>query len=360
MIHKFAFLLATSVALAAVPQIARASCDGSACKSVSVAGNKFTNKDKDLKIHLTGCFLQANGTCAASAVIDVTIDPNSNKSIPPPASLGSNPKVDVKTAVFVGALTHPHVQTLPVAYSVMTTINNNTDVPVAVKYKDAEGSEFKKDVKERSSSSSFAIRMDPNSRANPIKWSATYNSKECALGVVIVSGDTGEINVTKCGQNGQQYGGRQQGCLGNYGKNGCPTKPQDIVEEETKLGQAEEALKNAVEAAKNAKNKQDAEKALKQAEEAKKRIGQHKKNLSEKESVPAERINYTTKLPKVYEERNPFDLVYDGLSGKFCPTGSKLQWDGSILSCQKGEIPSGGERPIPPATDIAPNDPNRR
>jgi len=169
--------------------------------------------------------------------------------------------------------------------------------------------------------------------------------------MVVVSGDTGEINVTKCGQNQQQQSGQQQGCLANYGKNGCPTKPQDIVEEETKLGLAEEALKIAVDAAKNAKNKQDAEKALKQAADAKKRIDQHRKNLGEKEHVPAEKINYTTKLPKEYEGKNPFDLAKNKLND-LCGKDGEVGWDGTFLSCKKGKDSGESDRPVQPATDI--------
>src|ERR1700693_382061 len=114
MTHSFRFLLATTlVAIGGIPQIAHASCSGSACYSFSFGNNKFTNKDKDLKIHLTGCFLQANGSCAASTNFDINIDPNSSKLVTPPPALGSNAKVDVKTAAFLGALTHAHVQTLP-------------------------------------------------------------------------------------------------------------------------------------------------------------------------------------------------------------------------------------------------------
>ena len=58
--------------------------------------------------------------------------------------------------------------------------------------------------------------------------------------------------------------------------------------------------------------------------------------------------------------KNPFDLIYDVISKKVCRKNGKLQWDGSILSCQYGENPSGGDRPIPPATDISPNNPNAR
>jgi hypothetical protein len=148
MTHKFPFLIATTiVAIGSIPQIAHASCSGSACPAFSYESNKFTNKDKDLKIHLTGCFLQANGTCAASANFDITIDPNSSKSVTPPPALGSNAKVDVKTAAFVGALTHPHVQTLPNGNTALVEIaavavNNGGKLPLKVVILDADFKEL--------------------------------------------------------------------------------------------------------------------------------------------------------------------------------------------------------------------------
>jgi hypothetical protein len=76
---------------------------------------------------------------------------------------------------------------------------------------------------------------------------------------------------------------------------------------------------------------------------------------------PAERISYTSNLPSAYQSKNPFDLVYDKVSKTLCGKDGKAQWDGNIVSCQKGaDPPSGRDRPIPPATDIAPNDPNKR
>jgi hypothetical protein len=64
-------------------------------------------------------------------------------------------------------------------------------------------------------------------------------------------------------------------------------------------------------------------------------------------------------LPKEYQDKNPFDLIYDYISRTICRSG-KVQWDGSILSCQYGNTPDPGDRPIPPATDISPNNPNAR
>jgi hypothetical protein len=197
--RKLALILTTATACGVMPQIAAASCSGSACYSYSFASNKFTNKDKDLKIHLTGCILKGDGSCGGSgADFDITIDPSSSKPVPAPSSSTGDVKVDVKTAAFVGALQQPHVQTLPSTNSVMTTINNQTDVPVTVKYRDVESSEYTKEVKEHSSSS-FAIRMATNWSANPVKWSAYADSKMCDSGTVAgSSGSTGTIEVTKC------------------------------------------------------------------------------------------------------------------------------------------------------------------
>jgi hypothetical protein len=198
MTRKLALILATAAACSAIPQIAAASCNGSACSSFSYSSNKFTNKDKDLKIHLTGCILKADGTCGGvSTNFDITIDPNSSKAVPA-SGLSGDLKVDVKTAAFVGALQQPHAQTLPSTNSVMTTINNQTDVPVTVKYRDVEGSDYSKEVKEHSPGT-FAIRMNPDYRANPVRWSAYTGSKMCDSGTISVSSSgTGSIEVTNC------------------------------------------------------------------------------------------------------------------------------------------------------------------
>jgi hypothetical protein len=144
MTRELSFVLATTAAIAAVPQIAHASCSGGdACLKVTFANNKFTNTDKVRPIRVTGCFLQANGSCAASANFDITIDFNSSKSVTPPPALGSNVKVDVKTAAFVGGLTQPHTATIPAAptsgpgtlitqeFSTVT-VNNTGKIPLKV------------------------------------------------------------------------------------------------------------------------------------------------------------------------------------------------------------------------------------
>jgi hypothetical protein len=198
--RKLTVILITATACSTMPQIAAASCTGNACSSFSFSNNKFTNKDKDLKIHLMGCIIKAAGTCGSPPTnFDVTIDPNASKAIPAPPASGGDVKVDIKTAVFVGALQQPRTQTLPSTNSVMTTISNQTDVPVIVKYRDVEGAEFAKEVKDHSPTSAFAVRMDANWKANPVKWSAFSGSKMCDSGAVAVSSSgTGTIEVTKC------------------------------------------------------------------------------------------------------------------------------------------------------------------
>ena len=124
------------------------------------------------------------------------------------------------------------------------------------------------------------------------------------------------------------------------------------------LTQAEDDYRHAIDDAKSGTNKADIEKALKRADDLKKRIDVLRRRIGD--LSPAERISYTSKLPKEYESKNPFDIIYDVISKKVCRKNGKLQWDGSILSCQYGENPSGGDRPVPPATDISPNNPNAR
>src|SRR4051812_3381870 len=132
MARTHALIFTATIACCALPQIASASCSGAACPSYSLSGDKITNKDRDLKIQVIGCVLKS-GQCSGSN-FDITIDPNSSKTVPGV----SGGTVDVKTAAFVGALQRPHTQTLPSTNSVMTTINNQTDVAVTVKYQDVE------------------------------------------------------------------------------------------------------------------------------------------------------------------------------------------------------------------------------
>jgi len=212
-------------------------------------------------------------------------------------------------------------------------------------------------------------------------WKAESSGKECgkSAGSISISGSR-SIDVTcevsaaagsgsgagsssgapQSNPSGQGSGG---GCsLKDVGKDGCPSRTVLALrklrdDKEKQLRSAEEDLKRYVDAAKAAKTKADIEKALKQADEARKRIAIFRKELGDLQ--PAEKINYTSVLPKEYEDKNPFDLIYDYISRTICRSG-KVQWDGSILSCQYGNTPDPGDRPIAPATDISPNNPNAR
>jgi membrane-bound lytic murein transglycosylase A len=78
---KFIFVLATSVAFASVPQIAHASCSGSACNLFSVQGKKysisekrimavFINEDERRGIRLKGCVMEA-GKCSRNFSLEI-------------------------------------------------------------------------------------------------------------------------------------------------------------------------------------------------------------------------------------------------------------------------------------------------
>lgn len=117
MTRRPAFILATTAVIAAaMPQMAHASCSGDACSAWGYLDGQFSNKDTGRQIHLTGCFLSPYGVCSAS--FDMTVDPGKTKAVAPPAggrvdALGRpNPKVDVKTAAFVGP---PKPATAPAA-----------------------------------------------------------------------------------------------------------------------------------------------------------------------------------------------------------------------------------------------------
>jgi hypothetical protein len=134
-----------------------------------------------------------------------------------------------------------------------------------------------------------------------------------------------------------------------------PTARQAADNWQKQLEQAEDDYIVAMDAAKNAKTKPEIERALRRADDAKKKIDSLKRRMGD--LSPAERIPYTSKLPPAYVAKNPFDLIYDSISRKLCGRG-KAQWDGTIVSCQFGDNPSENERPIPPATDVDPKDPN--
>ena len=233
------------------------------------------------------------------------------------------------------------------------------------------------DKKSAGANSSTTISIPPKS--GNYTWKAESGGKECGKSSISISGsrsidvtcevDAGAGSASGSGSGAPQgsgsgsASGNSGGCsLKDVGKDGCPSRTVlDLRklhdEKEKQLRAAEEDLKRYVDAAKTAKTKADIEKALKQADDARKRINIFRKELGELQ--PAEKINYTSNLPKEYQDKNPFDLIYDYISRTICRSG-KVQWDGSILSCQKGDTPDAGNRPIPPATDISPNNPNAR
>jgi len=247
------------------------------------------------------------------------------------------------------------------------------------------------DKKSAGANSSTAISIPPKSGS--YTWKAESSGKECGKSAspISISGSrsidvTCEVSAAAGSGSGASSGsgtpqpnpggqgsgsgsgsgspqGTSGGCsLKDVGKDGCPSKivleQRKLRDEKAKqLRSAEEDLKRFVDAAKTAKTKADIESALKQADQARRRIAIFKRELDE--LLPAEKINYTSVLPKEYQDKNPFDLIYDYVSKTVC-RGGKAQWDGSIVSCQKGDTPDAGDRPIPPATDISPNNPNAR
>jgi hypothetical protein len=233
------------------------------------------------------------------------------------------------------------------------------------------------DKKSAGANSSTTISIPPKS--GNYTWKAESGGKECGKSSISISGSrsidvTCEVGAGAGSASGSGSGapqgsgsggasGNSGGCsLKDVGKDGCPSRTVlDLRklhdEKEKQLRAAEEDLKRYVDAAKTAKTKADIEKALKQADDARKRINIFRRELGELQ--PAEKINYTSNLPKEYQDKNPFDLIYDYISRTICRSG-KVQWDGSILSCQYGNTPDPSDRPIPPATDISPNNPNAR
>jgi hypothetical protein len=221
-------------------------------------------------------------------------------------------------------------------------------------------------VGEKSASAGSSNMISIPAKAGNYTWRTESGGKECgkSAGAIPISGSR-SIEVTcevAAAPASSSSAGSGECSLNDIGKDGCPSRivleqRKLRTEKEGQLRSAEEDLKRSVDAAKNAKTKADIEKALKQADEARKRIAIFKRELGELQ--PAEKINYTSVLPKEYQEKNPIDLVYDYVSKTVC-RGGKLQWDGSIISCQFGDTPDSGNRPIAPATDISPNNPNAR
>jgi hypothetical protein len=105
---KLAFMLVTSVAFGAVPQVAPASCSGSACNSFAVEGKNysasekrvkavFINKAKSRGIRLKGCVIEA-GKCGRTFVLE--IDPGLRSQMSESAATRAA-VLDVKTADFL-------------------------------------------------------------------------------------------------------------------------------------------------------------------------------------------------------------------------------------------------------------------
>jgi membrane-bound lytic murein transglycosylase A len=106
--RKVAFVLVTSVAFGAVPQVALASCSGSACNLFSLEGKNystsekrvkavFINKAKSRAIRLKGCVIEA-GKCSRTFVIE--IDPGLRSQVSEPAATRAA-ILDIKTADFL-------------------------------------------------------------------------------------------------------------------------------------------------------------------------------------------------------------------------------------------------------------------
>ncbi len=227
-------------------------------------------------------------------------------------------------------------------------------------------------VGEKSAGPGYSAMITIPPKAGNYTWRAENGGKECgksSSAISIVGSRSIDVSCEVAAAAGSGSGssssgsGSSGGCSFNdIGKDGCPSKA--VLEQrklrEQKEGQlrsAEQDLKTALDTVKSAKSKSAIEAALKQADAARKRIAVFRKELGELQ--PAEKINYTSTLPKEYQDKNPIDVVYDYVSKTVC-RGGKLGWDGSIISCQFGDTPDSGNRPIPPATDISPNNPNAR
>jgi hypothetical protein len=198
MTYKFAFVLAT-LALAAIPQAAQASCSGDACASVMfiplpAEGGVLSNQDKVRKIRVVGCYLDAKGSCAAPSNFDLTIEPGKNKPVKfPPGQ--PNAKLDIKTATFVGAL------------ALTVTVRNSAKSPISINIKDLK--DYREDLKVGESKTipaSYLAGFDPNNKTVP--WEARLRDLKsvkqsspnpvCSRGVVIFQGPAGRVDVTKC------------------------------------------------------------------------------------------------------------------------------------------------------------------
>lgn len=109
MTWNFKITLAAVVVVGALPQIAHASCSGSACSSFSVDSKNFSssdkrakatlvNKDQTRKIHIKGC-ITSDGKCGTGDSFELTIDPA--KSVPISGPATEKWFVDVTSAEFI-------------------------------------------------------------------------------------------------------------------------------------------------------------------------------------------------------------------------------------------------------------------
>jgi hypothetical protein len=196
MTKRFAFVLATALALAAVPQVARA-CTGDACAGFQyipnlVDGYAISNPDKVRKIHIVGCFLDVKNACLPSSNFDFTIEPNSHKDIKAPAT-HPYAKPDVKTATFSG---------------LSVTIHNSAKEAISINIKAFD--DYREDLKSGETKSVPARNLsgvDPSDTSVP--WEARLRDLKsvtqpkpnpvCAHGVVAFKGAAARIDVTKCG-----------------------------------------------------------------------------------------------------------------------------------------------------------------
>jgi hypothetical protein len=107
MTRKLAFMLATTLVFGAAPQIAHASCSGSACSALTVKLRGYsssesllhfdlTNSDKSRAIKVKACIMTA-GSCVLT--FDPTIYAEKTSELSFPAKPGSN--VEVRSADFV-------------------------------------------------------------------------------------------------------------------------------------------------------------------------------------------------------------------------------------------------------------------
>ena len=107
MTRKLAFMLATTLVFGAAPQIAHASCSGSACSALTVKLRGYsssesllhfdlTNSDKSRAIKVKACIMTA-GSCVLT--FDPTIYAEKTSELSFPAKPGSN--VEIRSADFV-------------------------------------------------------------------------------------------------------------------------------------------------------------------------------------------------------------------------------------------------------------------